>query len=261
VASVMSVPIQNPEAVMGVDSISATSTTIPIRTMRIYRTAVKGAQREKLHSIPNRNIRHGYTTNLPIQAGQNGANSNPQSELGGVPRMGNLISKLVDELVCSECGCPTKVVGFRAVHQSAADEVRCQKTQAEAEPVAETSVSSPERELEFPHSTCVECGKKIPSGDMQKCEFGSYCSWRVPKAVRDFISYRSRLSREESATQPTESAAAIVKALRKAVKAIEELYSTERGVYQHSEECRAVHAFLSEARSALAPYSAPKGGN
>lgn len=70
------------------------------------------------------------------------------------------------------------------------------------EPVAETSVSSPERELEFPHSTCVECGKKIPSGDMQKCEFGSYCSWRVPKAVRDFISYRSRLSREESATQP-----------------------------------------------------------
>lgn len=79
--------------------------------------------------------------------------------------------------------------------------------------------------------------------------------------IQEVAAHRSRLSREESATQPTESAAAIVKALRKAVKAIEELYSTERGVYQHSEECRAVHAFLSEARSALAHYSAPKGGN
>lgn len=40
---------------------------------------------------------------------------------------------------------------------------------------------------QFPYSTCVECGKKMESGQLRRCEVGSYCSWYVPRAVTDFI--------------------------------------------------------------------------
>jgi len=38
----------------------------------------------------------------------------------------------------------------------------------------------------FPPSTCVECGRKIPAGSMQKCEItvGGWCSHRIPAALR-----------------------------------------------------------------------------
>ena len=42
-------------------------------------------------------------------------------------------------------------------------------------------------EMKWPESTCVECGCKIPSGQMQRCAEGGYCSWRVPKALRALI--------------------------------------------------------------------------
>jgi DNA-directed RNA polymerase subunit RPC12/RpoP len=43
--------------------------------------------------------------------------------------------------------------------------------------------------MPFPSSTCVECGRTIPGGQMQKCRLtvGGYCSHRVPFALRDYL--------------------------------------------------------------------------
>jgi hypothetical protein len=35
----------------------------------------------------------------------------------------------------------------------------------------------------FPYSTCVECGKKMPSGMAQRCSYGGWCNWHIPNAV------------------------------------------------------------------------------
>lgn len=42
---------------------------------------------------------------------------------------------------------------------------------------------------DFPHSTCVECGRLMPSGQLQKCNqtIGGYCSHRIPTAVAAYI--------------------------------------------------------------------------
>jgi hypothetical protein len=39
----------------------------------------------------------------------------------------------------------------------------------------------------WPESTCIECGERIPAGQIQRCEKGGWCKWRVPAAVRDYI--------------------------------------------------------------------------
>lgn len=41
--------------------------------------------------------------------------------------------------------------------------------------------------MNWPESTCVECGCKIPAGQIQRCAEGGYCTWRVPKALRALI--------------------------------------------------------------------------
>lgn len=38
---------------------------------------------------------------------------------------------------------------------------------------------------EWPESTCVECGRKIPAGQIQDCALGGLCSHRVPAAIRE----------------------------------------------------------------------------
>ena len=37
----------------------------------------------------------------------------------------------------------------------------------------------------FPYSTCAECGEKIPFGRNQLCKRGGYCSWHIPRAVKE----------------------------------------------------------------------------
>lgn len=41
---------------------------------------------------------------------------------------------------------------------------------------------------QWPESTCVECGKKMEAGQIRYCEYGGICSWRVPVAIRSYIS-------------------------------------------------------------------------
>jgi len=40
--------------------------------------------------------------------------------------------------------------------------------------------------MNFTGSTCVECGKKIPSGLIQDCENGGICTWRIPEALQNY---------------------------------------------------------------------------
>jgi len=39
----------------------------------------------------------------------------------------------------------------------------------------------------WPASTCSECGKLIPAGTQQQCEYGGLCSDHVPIALRNHI--------------------------------------------------------------------------
>ncbi len=39
----------------------------------------------------------------------------------------------------------------------------------------------------WPESTCVECGKPIPAGTIQRCERGGECNWHVPYAMSDVM--------------------------------------------------------------------------
>ncbi len=36
---------------------------------------------------------------------------------------------------------------------------------------------------DWPASICVECGKVIPSGQMQRCEPNGWCRWGIPTAL------------------------------------------------------------------------------
>lgn len=39
----------------------------------------------------------------------------------------------------------------------------------------------------FPLSTCVECGRKMPAGQQQKCpdSAGGVCNWHLPRAASE----------------------------------------------------------------------------
>jgi hypothetical protein len=41
----------------------------------------------------------------------------------------------------------------------------------------------------FPPSTCVECGRAMPVGNVQRCAMtpGGFCSWRIPQALAEWI--------------------------------------------------------------------------
>lgn len=63
------------------------------------------------------------------------------------------------------------------------------RSSATEEVIAAISKERANKAREFPFSTCVECGRKIPAGSMQRCELtqDGFCSWRVPAAVREFM--------------------------------------------------------------------------
>ncbi len=41
----------------------------------------------------------------------------------------------------------------------------------------------------FPSSTCVECGRPMPGGQVQKCNLtpSGFCSWHIPNALAAHI--------------------------------------------------------------------------
>jgi hypothetical protein len=58
-------------------------------------------------------------------------------------------------------------------------------------------MSTKHTQTNWPESTCAQCGRKMPSGLMQDCFEGGWCTWAIPEAYREHMTQEVQRLREE----------------------------------------------------------------